>query len=197
MLTYLLRNPEYLEVFRTETAPAFSGDDLVDLDYIQDPAKCPQVNAIWHETLRISGWAGSVRLLTRDFILGGKMLRKGNRVLVPHRMGHFNESVFGHDIESWRPQRWIEGDRGRKLLSNPLWRPFGAGKTICSGRYLAKFFVTAFIAKLLRSFDIKMIRDSPMPLADVGRPVVGIIGVKEGHDIAVSISKRDVGSGKA
>lgn len=197
MLTYLLRNPDYLEIFRAETAPAFRGEELVDLDYIQDPVKCPQVSAIWHETLRIAGWAGSVRLVTRDFVLGGKRLRRGNRVLVPHRMGHFDESIFGGDIESWRPQRWLEGDRGRKLLSHPSWRPFGAGKTICSGRYLAKFFVTAFVAKLLRGFDIKMVGDNPMPLADVGRPVVGIIGVKEGHDIPVSITKRNLGSGEA
>ncbi|KAF3760405.1 putative cytochrome p450 [Cryphonectria parasitica EP155] len=192
MLTHLLRNPAYLEIFRAETAPAFRGDEFVDLDYIQDPAKCPQVNAIWHETLRVAGWAGSVRLVTRDLVLGGKRLRKGNRVLVPHRLGHFDESIFGGDVNSWLPQRWLDNDRGKRLQTSPSWRPFGAGKTICSGRYLAKFFVTAFVATLLRRFDIKMVENSPMPEADVGRPVVGIIGVKEGHDILVSITKRKV-----
>lgn len=71
MLTYLMRNPAYLAAFREETAPAFDGDELVSLSYIQDAQKCPRVDAIWHETLRIAGWAASVRSVTHDVVIGG------------------------------------------------------------------------------------------------------------------------------
>ena len=189
MLTHLMRNPAYLAAFRAETAPAFRGDELVDVSHIQDAVKCPQVDAIWHETLRVAGWAASVRLVKKDVIIGGKLMRKGNRVMVPHRLLHFDETVFGDDITSWRPQRWLD-EAGRKLPSSPSWRPFGGGKTKCSGRFLAKFFVTAFVATLLRRFDIEMVGNPPMPQADVGRPVLGIISVKEGQDYLVSITKR-------
>ncbi|TVY48329.1 Cholesterol 7-alpha-monooxygenase [Lachnellula occidentalis] len=190
MLTHLMRNPTYLAAFRAETAQAFHGDELVDICHIQDAAKCPQVDAIWHETLRVAGWAASVRLVTNDVVVGGKRMRKGNRVMVPHRLLHFDEGVFGDDIAAWRPQRWLDTEAGRKLPNSPSWRPFGGGKTKCSGRFLAKFFVTAFVATLLRRFDIKIVGNPPMPEPDIGRPVLGIISVKEGQDYLVSITKR-------
>ncbi|KAF2794797.1 putative cytochrome p450 [Melanomma pulvis-pyrius CBS 109.77] len=196
MLTHLMRNPDYLEAFRAETAPAFCGDELVDVTYIQDATKCPQVDAIWHETLRMAGWAASVRLVTHDVVIGGKRMRKGNRVMVPHRLLHFDEDVFGENIDDWRPERWLDTGAGRKLPSSPSWRPFGGGKTKCSGRFLAKYFVTAFVATLLRRFDIEMVGQPRMPQPDVGRPVLGIISVKEGDDYMVSITKRKSASNK-
>lgn len=189
MLSHLLRNPSWLAAFREETGPAFDGDELVDMKHLQDPKKCPRVDAIWHETLRVAGWSASVRLITRDVVIGGKRLPMGNRVMVPHRLAHFDEKVFGADVDVWDPRRWLT-EAGRKLPSHPAWRPFGAGRTICSGRYLAKFFVTAFVATLLRRFDIEMVGNPPLPEPDVGRPVVGIIGVKEGPDQLISIMKR-------
>ncbi|KAI2610572.1 putative cytochrome p450 [Hypoxylon sp. NC1633] len=194
MLTHLMRNPAYLAAFRAETAPAFRGSELVDVSYIQDASKCPQVDAIWHETLRMAGWAASVRLVTRDVIIGGKRMRKGNRVMVPHRLLHFDENVFGDDVHSWRPRRWLGTEAGRKLPNSPSWRPFGGGKTKCSGRFLAKYVVTAFVATLLRRFDIEMVGDPPVPQPDVGRPVLGIISVKEGQDYVVSVRTRLVDS---
>lgn len=166
-----MRNPNYLAAFRSETAAAFRGDELVDISHIQDAAKCPQVDAIWHETLRLAGWAASVRLVTRDVVIGGKQMRKGNRVMVPHRLLHFDKAIFGYDTESWRPERWLSTEASEKLSTSSSWRPFGGGRTKCSGRFLAKYFVTAFVATLLRRFDIEAIDDPPMPQPDVGRPV--------------------------
>ncbi|KAI1098020.1 putative cytochrome p450 [Jackrogersella minutella] len=190
MLTHLMRNPGFLAAFRAEMAPAFRGDELADASYIADAAKCPQIDAIWHETLRVAGWAASVRLVTQDVVIGGKLLRSGNRVMVPHRLLHFDERVFGDDIDAWRPRRWLDTEAARKLPNSPSWRPFGGGKTKCSGRFLAKYFVTAFVATVLRRFDIEMVGNPPMPEPDVGRPVLGIISVKEGQDYMVSITKR-------
>lgn len=65
-----------------------------------------------------------------------------------------------------------------------------AGKTKCSGRFLAKYFVTTFVATLLRRYDIQAVGDPPMPQPDVRRPVLGIISVGEGQDYVVCISER-------
>lgn len=193
MLTYLLHNPSYLEAFRRETAPAFrGGNELVDMTHIHDATKCPQVDAIWHETLRLAGWAASVRLVTKDVLIGGKMMRSGNRVMVPHRQLHFDESIFGPETNSFRLERWLESANGRNLSSSPSWRPFGGGKTRCSGRFLAKFSVTAFVATMLRRFDVQMVGNPPVPEPDVGRPVLGIISVKQGQDYPVSITRRKI-----
>ncbi|KAH8201206.1 hypothetical protein TruAng_004596 [Truncatella angustata] len=186
VIAYLLYNPAHLAAFRKETEAAFSGDSLVDPFYIQDPAKCPQVDRIWHETLRLSGWAASVRLIMQDTIIGGKLMRQGNRVMVPHRLLHFDEGVFGEDTHVFRPERWEK----ENLTRSPSWRPFGAGKTMCSGRFLARYSVTVFVATVLRRFDVELVGNPPFPHADEGRPVLGTMSIKEGHDIKVRLSPR-------
>jgi cytochrome P450 len=186
VLTYLLHNPTLLAAYRQETEPAFSGGNLVDPLYIQDPANCPQVDMIWHETLRLSGWSASIRLITQDTMIGGKLMRKGNRVMVPHRLQHFDESVFGESPHLFRPERWQK----ENLARSPSWRPFGAGKTMCSGRFLARFSVTTFVATLLRRFDVEMVGNPPFPQGDEGKPVLGIMSIKKGHDFNVRLSPR-------
>lgn len=175
-----------MDAFRQETAPAFNGTDLVDPFYIQDPEKCPQVDHIWHETLRLSGWSASVRLITEDTVIGGKLMRKGNRVMVPHRLLHFEESTFGEKPHEFHPERWEQ----HNLTRSPSWRPFGAGKTMCSGRYLARFNITTFVATILQRYDLELVGNPPFPKKDEGRPVPGTLCIKEGSDFKVRFSTR-------
>lgn len=182
----MLHNPTYLDAFRQESGPAFDGDTLLDPFYIQDPLKCPQIDHIWHETLRLSAWAASVRLITEDTVIGGKLMRRGNRVMVPHRLLHFDEDVFGEATDVFRPERWQDDS----LPRSPSWKPFGAGKTMCSGRFLARFSVTIFVATLLRRFDVEIVGNAPFPQADKGRPVLGIMSIVEGQDFTVRLSPR-------
>ncbi|GAP88934.2 putative cytochrome P450 [Rosellinia necatrix] len=187
LLTYLLHNPALLKAYTEETKPAFDGSSLVDPLYIQDATKCPQVSAIWHETLRLSGWSASVRLIKQDTVIGGKLMRKGNRVLVPHRLLHFDTRTFGADTHEFHPERWL---KRTDLWHSPSWRPFGGGKTMCSGRFLARFSVTTFVATLLQRFDIEIVGDPPFPRADEGRPVLGIMSIKDGEDFKVRLSRK-------
>ncbi|OTA57644.1 putative cytochrome p450 [Hypoxylon sp. EC38] len=188
LLTYLVHNPSLLESYRQETGPAFSGQDLVYPLYIQDPANCPQVDAIWHETLRLSGWSASVRLIKENTIIGGKLMSRGNRVLVPHRLLHFDESIFGENTHAFRPERWQK----ENLARSPPWRLFRGGKTMCSGQFLARFSVTTFVATLLRRFNIEKVGNPSFPQADEGRPVLGIMPIKEGHDFNVRLLPREM-----
>lgn len=175
-----------MEAFRRETAPAFSGGQLIDPFYIQNPENCPEVDHIWLETLRLSSWAASVRLITQDTVIGGKLMCKGNRVMVPHRLLHFDDNIFGDEPHSFRPERWQKSNLSR----SPSWRPFGAGKTMCSGRFLARFSVTTFVATLLHRFDVEMIGNPAFPEQDEGRPVLGIVSIKEGHDFKVRFTPK-------
>ncbi|TVY39478.1 7-alpha-hydroxycholest-4-en-3-one 12-alpha-hydroxylase [Lachnellula subtilissima] len=188
MLTYLLHNPAVLAQFREETEPAFKEGQLVDNVYIQEPTNCPVVDQIWHETLRLSGWAASVRLITEDTVIGGKLMSKGNRVMVPHRLLHFDESIFGENPQAFCPERWQK----EGLARSPSWRPFGGGQTMCSGRFLARYSVTTFVATLLQRFDVELVGNPPMPQADEGRPVLGIMSIKEGQDFNIRISPRAI-----
>ncbi|CAG8974674.1 hypothetical protein HYALB_00006408 [Hymenoscyphus albidus] len=186
VLTYLLHNPTLLKAYREETEAAFRHGELIDPSYIQDPIKCPQVDRIWHETLRLASWSASIRRITQDTTIGGKVMLTGNRVLVPHRLLHFDATIFGENPQSFIPERWLKENLGRSTS----WRPFGAGKTTCSGRFLARFEVTTFVVILLRRFDVEMVGSPQFPVADVGRPVLGIMSIRKGHDFRVRLSER-------
>lgn len=71
---------------------------------IQDAAKCPEVDAVWHDTLRMLGWSASVRSVTRDTVIGGKRMCKC--ILVLHRLLHFDEGIFGDATHQFRTERW-------------------------------------------------------------------------------------------
>ena len=154
---------------------------------IQDGNLCPEVDAIWHETLRMSGWAASVRLITEDTVIGGKRMCKGNRVMVPHRLLHFDEDIFGEATNEFRTERWTSN---KDLSRSPSFRPFGGGKTMCSGRFLARFSVTTFVATLLHRFDVELVGNPSFPRADEGRPVLGTMSIRESDDFTVRLTPK-------
>ncbi|KAI1479305.1 putative cytochrome p450 [Daldinia eschscholtzii] len=188
MLSNLLHTPSLLDVVRAETAPAFEGNELVNLAHLWE--HCPQLDNIWHETLRLCSNAASVRRIDRDTVIGGKLMREGNRIMIPYRQLHFDPSVYGPDSRRFRPDRFSESNKGAVLTRGPSWRPFGGGKTVCTGRYAAKRATLIFVTTLLRRFHLEMIGNPPVPEVDLGRPVLGISSFKEGHDFRVKFSLR-------
>jgi cytochrome P450 len=146
--------------------------------------------------LRLVGVAASVRTLTADTIISGRVLRRGRRVIIPYRQLHFDTGVFGTDVAEFRPGRRLDKD-GTRL--GPLasrtdhFRPFGGGSTICPGRFIAKRTVTTFVALVLRRFDITLAGEQHFPVADFWRPVLGIMDSKLGEDVRVRlIPKKEV-----
>ncbi|KAE8556219.1 hypothetical protein EYB25_000919 [Talaromyces marneffei] len=165
VLTYLLYNPSHIEPLRRQTANAF------------------------FETLRMSSNAASVRNVNKDTVIGYKHLRKGNRIMIPYRLLHFDESVYGPDVYSFKPERFA-GSNAEKLTRGDSWRPFGGGKTMCSGRHIAKCATLMFLSLVLRKFDIEIVGGRKMPAPDLGRPVLGIMALKDDQDYTMRISER-------
>ncbi|KAL9038663.1 MAG: hypothetical protein Q9180_002996 [Flavoplaca navasiana] len=184
MLAYLIQNPRLLEQIRLETKPAFN-HGVLSVDYLKN--SCPLLDAIWNETLRHSAYSASVRHITEDTIIGGKTLRKGNRLMIPYRQLHFDESVFGEDAHVFEPARF---EKNPKLLRSASWRPFGGGITMCPGRHVAKESVAIFIAMVLRRFNIEFVRDQVFPRGAEGTPVLGIMNIEDGEDPLVRITPR-------
>ncbi|KAK8043460.1 cytochrome p450, partial [Apiospora rasikravindrae] len=187
MLAHLLWKPSLVDEIRNETAAAFSGNRLVDLSHLLN--HCPKLDAVWHETLRLSSNAASVRLAMQDTVIGGKLMRKGSRVMIPYRLLHQDEAVFGHNVEMFRPERFTA--KGTTAVTNgPSWRPFGGGKTMCTGRYAAKHATIMFVCLVLRRFDLAVVGRTQPPEVDLGRPVLGLMSPKDKEELTVVISQR-------
>ncbi|KAH0492645.1 hypothetical protein TgHK011_007590 [Trichoderma gracile] len=101
----------------------------------------------------MSASAASVRFITADTIIGGKLLREGNRLLIPFRQLHFDKTVSGETADSFDHERFLERPG---LTQSSTWRPFGGGGTMCPGRHAAKRCVLLFVVLLLQRFDMEV-----------------------------------------
>ena len=183
MLSYMLFHPELLDLIRKETKPAFvNGSCTPDVAYLNN--KCPLMNGIWNETLRLAAASSSVRYITEDTVVGGLNLRRGKRVMIPYRQLHFNEEIFGDQVTQFNARRFIDNP---SLLRSPSWRPFGGGATMCPGRFVAKQAVITFIAMVLNRFDIALDGPQPFPSAKEGNPVLGLMSNLPGSDLRVKL----------
>ncbi|KAI1841566.1 hypothetical protein JX265_004704 [Neoarthrinium moseri] len=185
LLAYIIQTPSLVSIVREETAPAFKPNGNVDFEYLH--ASVPQLDAMWTEMLRLSAFAASVRYITADTIIGGKTLRRGNRLMVPYRQLHMNEAVFGEDVEQFHHERFLKKP---KLSQGNSFRPFGGGSTACPGRHIAKRAVLLFTAMVLHRYDIKLVDGQKMMEADLTKPVPGLMSPKLGEDMLVQLAPR-------
>ncbi|KAL7810202.1 cytochrome P450 [Trichoderma gracile] len=101
----------------------------------------------------MSASAASVRFITADTVIGGKILRKdNNRLLIPFRQLHFDKTVFGETADSFDHERFLERPG---LTQSSTWRPFGGGGTMSPGRHAANRCVLLFVVLLLQRFDME------------------------------------------
>lgn len=188
MLTNMLFEPGLFQIVKDETKACFV-DGKPDMKQLDE--NCPRLNGIWDETIRLSAYSSSVRYITDDTLIGGKILRKGNRVMIPNRQLHFNESVFGDRVKDFVSTRFVNNPG---LTRNMSWRPFGGGVTMCPGRFIAKEAVTAFVAMIVQRFDIELAGRQEFPRLEDGNPVLGIMSSKGGDDLLIRLTPREQGS---
>ncbi|KAL8651011.1 MAG: hypothetical protein Q9210_003494 [Variospora velana] len=184
MLAYILQNPELYRTLVEEIQSAFPKDQKTpDAQYLLK--ECTILNAAWDETVRMSAFSASVRHVLKDTVIGGKLLRKGSRLMIPYRQMHFDESIFGADVEVFNSDRFL---KDKTLKRGSSWRPFGGGTTQCPGRFAAKQVVLSFVAMLLKRFDVQIDGPQPFPEGQLGKPVLGIMASK--GELRVRISPR-------
>ena len=173
LLCYVIRDSNLVNAVREEVKPAMRTDGI-DYKYIE--SQCPQLNAVFYEVTRLASSAQSVRFITEDTAIGGKLLRKNNRLMIPLRQLHFDKSVFGPvSLDLFDPDRFL---RDKKLAQSTSWRPFGGGITQCPGRHLAKLCVTSFAAIFLHTYEVAFAEGEGIPEIDLTRPWLGIASAK-------------------
>ena len=190
MLAYTLHDPELYEALLEEIQPAFDSDRMTpNTKYLLE--KCTRMNAAWDETIRMSAFSASVRHVTEDTMIGGKLLRKGSRLMIPYRQLHFDETVFGSDTQRFVSDRFL---KDKDLTRGGSWRPFGGGTTQCPGRFAAKQVVLSFVATLFKRFHVQVDSAQEFPQGQLGKPVLGIMASKGELQVRITPRKVLVGS---
>jgi len=175
-----------------EIAPAFDPvtNRLTDLNHLINNTRL--FESIYWEVLRMTAGSVSVREVGEDTMIGGYRFCKGAMVMVPLRLNHMNEDIFGDDVNTFVPDRFIRdvsGLEGNK--KNPgikVLKPFGGGTTLCPGRHFAMNEIFAYAATAIRKFDIELVPGQKVAGVLTAVPSVGTLPPDQ--DVRVKIRMR-------
>ncbi|KAK4198937.1 cytochrome P450 [Triangularia verruculosa] len=199
MAVHLAHDASLREAVREELAPILAIPGLTNVQLqatVSTEAK--HLVSLYNESLRFYNDAISVRELTRDVQSAtGETLRKGNMVMLIHRHLLMDEQVWGPDAKTFQPARFL-GKEGEALLRNKNFTPYGGGPALCPGRFMSKSGALMFAAWLVSRFNLEIAQGKNkngkgMPRVDLqtkNGTGVGIMGVKDGDDCVVVLSKR-------
>jgi cytochrome P450 len=86
----------------------------------------------------------------------GKALKEGTIVGMNAWALHRDREVFGDDAEVYRPERWIEADKGRLKAMERSFFSFGHGPRACIGKNISILEMSKVVPQLLRYYDLEM-----------------------------------------
>jgi cytochrome P450 len=116
-----------------------------------DVPRLTWADATFKETLRLRPpvWLFG-REATRDCVVGGWQIRRGEQVLVAPWLMHHDPRWFPRPTE-FSPGRWSEGlEQG---LPRHVYLPFGGGQRICAGLHLATMEGAVILAMTARALE--------------------------------------------
>ncbi|KAK0466865.1 cytochrome P450 monooxygenase [Desarmillaria tabescens] len=174
IIYYLARNPSIQEKLQKEL------DDHID----SDVATAAQVkslsylHAVINEVLRVYSTLamglpceapeGGITILGNHF-------SAGTIISVPTYTIHRNPTVFGDDVEVFRPERWFEHD---SAVMSKAFAPFSVGPRACIGRNLASMELQIIIGSILRRFHFVLENPDEIAKGFVRKPVTCRVGIQ-------------------
>ena len=94
-------------------------------------------------------------------------------------------------MDEFHPERFLDKEDLTKCTS---FKPFGGGVTYCSGRFIARREVLAFVALVISSYDLVIAKEGGgkggVPQQDEHKPTLGVVGPVRGDDLIVRVEKR-------
>ncbi|WP_419730888.1 bifunctional cytochrome P450/NADPH--P450 reductase [Lichenicola sp.] len=151
-LYFLLANPGVLEKARAQIDEVLGATT----PQVEELHKLHVVEQILMETLRLWPTAPAFAVQPREpTVIGGRYaVTPDDALLVLIPTLHRDRSVWGDDVEQFRPERF-EPERAKHLPPN-AWKPFGNGHRSCIGRVFAFQEAQLALAMILQRFDIEL-----------------------------------------
>ncbi|KAG1703355.1 hypothetical protein DVH05_008263 [Phytophthora capsici] len=164
VIVMLNRYPEVVVKIRHELKEKLPGlmTGKMRCPNLEDIQKLVYLEAVVRETLRlfpVVAFAG--RSATRDVRLyEGTFIKAGTRVLMPHYCMGRMPTIWGPDVDEFKPERWVDATTGRIQQVSPFkFSVFLGGPRMCLGMKFALAEVKITLAKLLSQFDLKTVKD--------------------------------------
>lgn len=149
---HLCQNPAALARMRAEL-DAVLGDSPVPVG-VEAAQRLPYTGAVVSESMRLTPVVPILYLETNeDTVVGDVAVTRGTPVLVLTRPT-MRDAQFGAATE-FRPERWLDDERGPIAHDPAAHIPFGSGPRLCPGRSLATLEARVALAALFHSFDVE------------------------------------------
>ena len=158
---YLLKNPECYSRLQQEVDENFPTSGAKALD---DPIgytkaqTLPYLHACLQETFRIhpaTGFTNERVVDPRGAIICGEHIPGGTIVSCSSWVLHRNKEIFGEDVESYRPERWLGDAEDVKEMNRTMFQ-FGHGNFSCIGKNISIMEMIKVVAAIIRAFDVSI-----------------------------------------
>ena len=137
IIYYVLKNTDVKRRLLDEIDDRRKQGTLSDPVTLSEADSMPYLQAVMYEALRLHPAVGmSLPRTVPDggATIAGKYLPGGSVVGANPWVVHRNEEVYGADVDSFRPERWLKEDNGDM---HRFFFAFGAGARICLGRNIS------------------------------------------------------------
>ncbi|KAI0399660.1 benzoate 4-monooxygenase cytochrome P450 [Xylaria palmicola] len=154
VLYYVARNPAVEKRLRAELAAWGPGT----IPYTE-LSKLPYLDAVILESLRIHGNLGLVNERVTPpggAVIDGYRIPGGTIVGINPWVIHRNTSIFGEDVDAFRPERWLDGSEESVMEMKRNLFSFGAGPRMCIGKNIAMMQLCKFLSEFYRRFEAKL-----------------------------------------
>jgi cytochrome P450 len=118
--------------------------------------KLPYLDACIKESFRLLPISGALpeRVIpSSGAMVCGHFVPAGTIVGATAWVLHRNRSVFGEDVEVFRPERWL-GEETKVKEMNQVLVNFGSGVHVCLGKNIALMEIYKLIPEILRRFEV-------------------------------------------
>jgi cytochrome P450 len=190
---YLLRDPQGLAAVMDEL-DALSEHERSELS-VRTLDGLHMLDSAIREALRLSSGSLTVREVLEPFALetlaGTHSLRRGDRVCLAPFITHRDPDIFEQPLE-YRADRFYSTSGRKQFYKNgqrvplPL-MPFGAGVSMCPGRFFAMNEIKLFVAMALSQWELQA-DSGPIPDFEFSRAGIGIY--PPAHDVQVRIRRK-------
>ncbi|KAK5382251.1 hypothetical protein LTR20_006117 [Exophiala xenobiotica] len=156
---FLCKNPEKLAKLRSEIDEADRTGTLSAVIKYKEALKLPYLQAVLKEAMRLHPSTGFTlaRVVPKGgTVLLGYDLPEGTTVGINSWVAHRNENVFGNDVESFIPERWLVSEESVRKLDR-YFLEFGLGARTCLGKNISLMEMSKVIPQIFRAFDIELV----------------------------------------
>ncbi|CAK7197853.1 hypothetical protein SEUCBS139899_000503 [Sporothrix eucalyptigena] len=134
-----------------------------------DIESLPYLDAVMKECLRLNPpVAGIPRVAQTDTVVAGHFIPRGTTLMPVPAVIHRNPALWGHDVEQFRPQRWIDDPATGGAVHKEVyaWIAFGHGPRACIGRALAALNFKVVVLALVRNFELDSLDRGKLPVVN-------------------------------